>query len=82
MRTGLESANLIKPEAKPRTRNLVQSELDDLKHMSRDISYEYSKSLLKGRGINFDPVLDQYTSPGIQYYHVCKIKQHGSVVNY
>jgi hypothetical protein len=28
--------------------------------------------------INFDPVLglDQYTSPGIQYYHVSKIKQY------
>jgi hypothetical protein len=32
--------------------------------------------------INFDPVLvlDQYTSPGIQYYHVSKIKQYGWLI--
>ena len=44
-----------------------------------------NKSLLKVRCINFDPVVqglnsfnfDQYTSPGIQYYHVSKIKQCG-----
>ena len=32
--------------------------------------------------INFDPVLgqDQYTSSGIQYYHVSKIKQYGWLI--
>jgi hypothetical protein len=32
--------------------------------------------------INFDPVLgqDQYTSPGIQYYHVSKMKQCGWLI--
>jgi hypothetical protein len=60
--------------------NLVQYELEDM------ISHT-NISLLKVRWIhfdpskdwiNFDPVLglDQYTSPGIQYYHVCKIKQY------
>jgi hypothetical protein len=41
-----------------------------------------NKSLLKRRSINFDPVqgLDQYTSPGIQYYHVSKIKQCGWLI--
>jgi hypothetical protein len=38
-----------------------------------------NKSLLKVRWIHFDPVqgLDQYTSPGIQYYRMSKIKQYG-----
>ena len=39
-------------------------------------------SLLEVKWINFDPVqgLDQYTSPGIQYYHVSKIKQYGWLI--
>ena len=34
------------------------------------------------RWINFDPVLglDQYTSSGIQYYYVSKIKQYGWLI--
>ena len=56
-----------------RTWNLVQSELEDLKwHLMRINHYL----------INFDPVLgqDQYTSPGIQYYHVSKIRQYGWLI--
>jgi hypothetical protein len=32
--------------------------------------------------INFDQIRgpDQYTSPGIQYYHVSKIKQYGWLI--
>jgi hypothetical protein len=34
--------------------------------------------------INFDLLLglDQYTSPGIQYYHLSKIKQYGWLIYY
>ena len=36
-------------------------------------------SLRNLKWINFDPVLG-YTSPGIQYYHVSKIKQYGWLI--
>jgi hypothetical protein len=62
--------------------NLVQSELEDLKWYHRHTINHYLKwdelILIQSKDwINFDRVLglDQYTSPGIQYYHVSKIKQ-------
>ena len=62
MRTGLDFKSEDSQTA--RTLNLVQSELEDLE--------------LHQKRINnlFYPVLglDQYTSPGIQYHHVAKIK--------
>jgi hypothetical protein len=69
-----------------RTWNLVQSELEGLKlHPMRVNHYLKWGELILIQSkdwINFDPVLglDQYTSPGIQYYHESKIKQYGWLI--
>jgi coproporphyrinogen III oxidase-like Fe-S oxidoreductase len=69
-----------------RTWNLVQSELEDLKwHLIRINHYSMWGELIlipSKDWISFDPVLglDQYTSSGIQYYHVNKIKQYGWLI--
>jgi hypothetical protein len=70
-----------------RTWNLVQSELEDLKWYLIQI-HHYLKwgeyILIQSKDwIHFDPVLglDQYTSPGIQYDHVSKIKQYGWLIH-
>jgi hypothetical protein len=64
------------------TWNLVQSE--DFKWHLINYYLKWGELILiqsKDR-INFDPVLllDQYTSPGMQYYHVSKIKQRGWLI--
>jgi hypothetical protein len=69
-----------------RTWNLVQSGLEDLKSHLIGINYHLKWAeliLIQSKDwINFDPVLElqQYTSPGIQYYHVTKIKQYGWLI--
>jgi hypothetical protein len=66
--------------------NLIQSELEDLKwHLIRINHYLKWGELILIQSkdwINVDRVLglDQYTSPGIQYYHVNKIEQYGWLI--
>jgi hypothetical protein len=65
-----------------RTWNLVQSELEELKWLNHYLKWGELILIQSKDWINFDPVLgsDQYTSPGIQYYHVNKIKQYGWLI--
>jgi hypothetical protein len=80
MRTGLDFKSAQFDE-NAKTWNVVQSKLEDLKwHLIR--IYHYLKwgelILIQSKDwINFD---DQYTSPGIHYYHVSKIKQYGWLI--
>ena len=85
MRTGLRF-QVRGLDQNARTWNLVQSELEGLKlHPMRVNHYLKWGELIWIQSkdwINFDPVLglDQYTSPGIQYYHESKIKQYGWLI--
>jgi hypothetical protein len=85
--------NLIKSEAKPRTGSKCEDLKSGpvrigglfirINHYLKWGELILIQSLIPSKDwINFDPVLgqDQYTSSGIQYYHVSKIKQYGWLI--